>query len=94
MRPHGEIRMALLDAAKQAPGTVRELAERAQVGFATAKYTASRMIDTDQLVRVEDGRPARYAAPDCPAIPPGGETLADALQRLHSGYVNEPEEQG
>lgn len=91
MRPHGDIRMALLKAAEEAPGSVRELAERAQVGYTAARYTASRMLDRDELMVVEEGRPARLSAPNCPAIPPGGETLADALQRLHRSFWDQPE---
>ena len=91
MRPHGDIRQALYRAAAEAPGSVRELAERAQVGYSAARYTASRMLERDELLVVKDGRPAVLAAPTCPAIPPGGETLAAALQRLHRSFWNRPE---
>jgi hypothetical protein len=91
MRPYsayGDVRHALAAAAMEAPGSVRQLAERAQVGYAVAKYTASRMLDRDELVVIVPGRPAVLAAPTCPAIPPGGETLGDALQRLHQCFWN------
>ena len=94
MRPYcayGDVRQALAKAAEEAPGSVRELAERAQVGYSVARYTASRMLDRDELMVVEPGRPAVLAAPSCPALPPGGETLADALQRLHRCFWDSPE---
>lgn len=90
MRPHGEIRTALLEAARSAPGNVRELACRAQVGFSAAKYTASRMLANDELVVLDAGRPATLAAPGCAAVPPRGETLAAALQRLHDIFCQQP----
>lgn len=48
-RPTGELALALLDAASQ-PGTIRDLAARAQVGRAAADYTASRLIARGALV--------------------------------------------
>lgn len=51
-RPIGEIRIALRQAAQE-PGTVLQLAARAQVGRAAAYYTASRMLSSGELeVRV------------------------------------------
>jgi hypothetical protein len=94
MRPYssyGGVRQALTQAATEAPGSVRQLAERAQVGYSVAKYTASRMLDRDELVVIVPGRPAVLAAPTCPAIPPGGETLGDALQRLRQCFWNSTE---
>lgn len=93
MRPHGDVRLALFRAAEEAPGTVRQLAERAHVGYAVARTTASRMLDCDELVVVEQGRPAVLATPTCPAIPPGGETLGDALQRLHRSFWGQPDDE-
>lgn len=60
MRPrgtHGEIARAMWHAA-DAPATVRELAQRAQVGYQAARYTASRMVDRGELEVVASGRPA------------------------------------
>lgn len=39
MRPPGEIHQALLDAARQGPGTLRELAQRSQVSWQAARET-------------------------------------------------------
>jgi hypothetical protein len=57
-RPRGEISRALHDAAAQQPGTVAQLAHRAQVGEAAARYTVSRMVQRGELVEVLPGRPA------------------------------------
>lgn len=64
MRPrgsYGEIAQALRAAAAAAPGTVRELAGRACVGYAAARYTASRLASTGVLVAVDESRPAVLA---------------------------------
>jgi hypothetical protein len=66
MRPrgtHGDVAAALLQAAQTLPGTVRDLAGRAQVGYATARYTVSRLVDRGELVVHAAGRPAVLAAP-------------------------------
>ena len=69
-RPFGEVSLALLGAARVGPGTVVQLAERACVGYATARYTASRLVSTGVLARAADQRPAvlcvPHAAPDAP----------------------------
>lgn len=51
----GEIARALL-AAAEAPGTVRELAMRAQVGLRPAQMTVSRLIQAGCLAAVGDPR--------------------------------------
>lgn len=62
----GEVSQALLAAAVQAPATVRELAARACVGYAAARYTATRMVSRGVLVPVTEGRPmVLAAAPAC-----------------------------
>jgi hypothetical protein len=60
-RPLGELSQALLLAAAASPGTVRELAARSQVGFAQARYTASRLVSRGALVEVDATRPAVLA---------------------------------
>ena len=65
MRPRGtfgEVGRALLQEAQRQPGTVKQLAERAQVGYQAAAATASRYLQGGQLVRVSSGRPAVLAA--------------------------------
>lgn len=57
MRPHGEIRQALASATAElvpvlGPVTWRDMAERAQVGYAAARTTACNMERAGQLVRV------------------------------------------
>lgn len=62
-RPAGEVSQALVSAAAQAgPGTVRELAERACVGYAAARYTSSRLVSRGELVPVSAARPMVLAA--------------------------------
>lgn len=64
MRPrgsYGEVARALCDAASAAPGTVRELAVRAQVGYGLARCTASRLIDAGVLQVHTPGRPQSLA---------------------------------
>lgn len=56
-RAPGPVAEALLDVATE-PGTVRQLAERAQVGRRAAWYTVTRLVQRGQLVVVESGRPA------------------------------------
>jgi hypothetical protein len=57
-RPWGDVSRALLCAAAAAgPCTVRELAERACVGYASARYTSSRLVSRGELVALHEGRP-------------------------------------
>jgi hypothetical protein len=63
MRPRGELAEALSTAASRGPAPVRELAARAQVGYAAARYTASRMVQRGELVLLDDVRPALLALP-------------------------------
>lgn len=80
MRPMGEISRAMMDAAAERPGTVRELAARTQVGYDAARYTATRLVDRGQLVRVSDERPVVLA------LAPAGDELAATLQELHHSF--------
>jgi hypothetical protein len=72
-----------LQRAAAVPGTVVQLAHRAQVGMQVARYTASRMVDRQQLLVLEPGRPAVLAAPG--AVPAGHVAVvqqqAPAVQR-------------
>lgn len=64
MRPrgsYGDVARALCDAAGAAPGTVRQLADRAQVGYDLARCTASRLIDAGVLQVHTPGRPQLLA---------------------------------
>lgn len=87
MRPLGDLSRALIAAAFEHPGTVRQLAERAQVGFGAAEYTASRLVDRGQLIRLNEGRPAVLGAPP---ICPCGDELGDALAELNDAFWREP----
>lgn len=62
-RPPGDVSRALLSAAASTPGTVHELAERACVGYAAARYTSSRLVSRGELVPVREGRPRVLAVP-------------------------------
>lgn len=80
----GAIAQALIAQAQQ-PGTVRELAARAQVSFGAAAYTCSRLRAAGQLVPVSDARPARLlAAAALPAAPTNAPAWAQMLQRWSS----------
>lgn len=56
-RAPGPVAVAMLAAATE-PGTVRELAERAQVGRRAAWYTCTRLVERGDLVVVHPARPA------------------------------------
>lgn len=77
MRPTGEIHQALLAAAEQGPGTMRDLARRAQVGFDAATHTVKYMARCGAL-KVVDATHVSYCnrlvnvyelVPDAPALP-------------------------
>jgi len=63
MRRRGDIAEALSAAAAAGPAPIRTLAERAQVGYASARYTCSRMIGRAELVVLEGRRPWVVALP-------------------------------
>lgn len=70
-RPLGPIALALM-AAAATPGTVVELAQRAQVGSAAARVTCSRLLSRGLLVVDGDGRrPARLVVPNGAAAADG-----------------------
>lgn len=85
MRPrgsYGEVAQALLRAADHGPGAVRTLAERAQVGYDVARYTASRLVSVGELVVLDpDARPATLARPDDAA-----NTVDEALAELERSF--------
>jgi len=83
MRPrgsYGPVAQALLSAAADGPGPVRQLASRAQVGFSAAEYTCSRLVRQGELVVLDGSRPAVLA------VPPAGEDLADKLDELRRSF--------
>lgn len=79
-RPRGELAHALMKAAAAGPAPVRVLAERSQVGFAAARYTASRLVSAGDLVVLDGGRPSVLA------VPPAGDALGDKLDELHRSF--------
>jgi hypothetical protein len=81
---YGGVALALRDAAVSGPAPVRVLCERAQVGYAAGRYTASRLVAAGQLVPVRPGRPMVLA------LPPAGEELADYLDALHRSFWDQP----
>lgn len=83
MRPLGAVSLVLMRAATEQPGTVRQLAERTQVGYGAAKYTASRLLERGQLVQVTVQRPAVLGAPP---MAPCGDALADALDAMGRSF--------
>lgn len=69
-RPLGELALAMLQAAQQGPATVKALSWRAQVGYGSARYTASRMLARGMLVVVKQARPAVVGLPGRDAAEP------------------------
>jgi hypothetical protein len=72
MRPrgsYGEVTMALVRAAAEhGPGTVRDLAARACVGFGSAERKASVLVQRGDLVVLDGGqRPRMLAVPKAAA---------------------------
>lgn len=63
----GDLSLQLIRAAQQGPGTVRELAERAQVSADAARFRASRLVACGALVPVADRRPRLLAVPEAAA---------------------------
>lgn len=98
-RPAGELNQALAAAARDKPGTVGELAARALVGQAVARYTASRMAARGELVPVGTvrrpgvGRPAVvYGVPQAtPDAPPGPDALHLALRGWFGALAGAPD---
>lgn len=93
---HGEVRQALVDAWALGPAPVREVAVRAQVGLAVARYTASRMAEAGQLAVVIDARPAVLALVDDESVcrldaERDNARVRDALHRLGSLFWERPE---
>lgn len=80
-RPRGEVARALVSAASHGPGTVAELAGRACVGRAAARYTASRLVSSGALVPLSAGRPVLLALQDWQP-----DALGAALERLRSAW--------
>lgn len=78
-RPRGEVSIALLQAARQGPGTVRELAARALVGRGAASYTTSRLVASGELVTLKPGKPAILAMPPEGAAALGPQALGSVL---------------
>lgn len=77
---YGDVALALQRAAASGPAPVRVLCERAQVGYAAGRYTASRLVAAGELVPVQPGRPMTLA------LPPAGDTLGDHLDALHRSF--------
>lgn len=92
----GDVALALRGAARLGPATVRELAERACVGYDAARYTASRLVDRGELV-VLDGqvRPVVLASPHPSPHPSPQEaterdSMSMALDRLQHAWWSSP----
>jgi len=87
MRPrgtYGELAQALCAAAASGPAPVRELCERAQVGYAAGRYTASRLVAGGALVPVQESRPMVLTVPDL-------QDTAPVLQMLPRSFWEAPE---
>jgi hypothetical protein len=89
MRPRGsigEIAQTLLLAAGDQPGTVVDLAHRARVSVQAARYTASRLVASGQMVRVgEARRPALLRAADDTSSSPDA-ALHHSLNALERSF--------
>lgn len=82
MRPPGDVRLALAKAWEQGPAPVRVAADLACVGRAAARYTASRMVDSGQLVVVQTGKPAVLALAGDAASDGGAQRAGGVHQSL------------
>lgn len=94
-RPLGDIAQALIEAAGQKPGTVAELAARAQVGRAPARMTCSRLVTRGQLVVVNRKRPIELQAVAgvCTPVVDAAQALASAMFGIcGGGHVPESEQ--
>lgn len=86
MRPrgsYGDVALAIKQAAEIGPGKVRELAQRACVGQAVARYTCSRLVARGELMVIEDRRPAVLAV--APRQADMADQLAELQRRFYSG---------
>ena len=86
-RPLGELSRALLRAAQQGPGSVRQLAERSQVGYDTARVKASHLVRMGHLQVVSDDRPMVLATAQ-PQPQAGHENAFELLMR---GFWPQPD---
>lgn len=77
----GPVAQTMVQAARQQPGTVRQLAERTQIGYDVARYTAHRLVAGGVLQQTDD-RPAILG----PATPRGVGAGAD-LSACLRGWV-------
>lgn len=84
MRPIGDIARAMRQAAEVGPGTVRDLACRAQVGYGLARCTATRLVQRGDLVVVSEERPMILS------VPPSGDGLGVVLSELHRSFWETP----
>lgn len=82
MRPPGDVALALATAARER-GTVRQLCERAQVGFDVGRKTASRMVQRGDL------RVLEIAAAAGPGRPPAVVVSVDRV-RANRGVFELP----
>lgn len=92
MRPlgsYGDVARALLGAAEEGCAPVRELAERALIGYGAAAYTASRLVDRGHLVVVEQGRPAVLGLPCSMRLAADELQPLDALSDISAAWVRE-----
>lgn len=89
-RPPGEIRQAMWQAAQRGPGTVLELAARAQVGRQAAAYTVSRMVRCGELSVLRQGRPAVLGVAPAPEVEERRARVDQALAELHRSFWNSP----
>ena len=80
MRPIGDVARAMRQAAEGGPGTVRDLACRAQVGYGLARCTATRLVQRGDLVVVSEQRPMVLS------VPPSGDGLGVVLSELHRSF--------
>jgi predicted transcriptional regulator len=82
---YGPVAQALLQAADEQPGTVRELAQRANVGYAVARYSVSRLVSAGVCV-LDGGRPAKvWPAAQHEQTSTGAMEALDALQACWLG---------
>lgn len=87
----GPVAQALLRQVEAQPGTVREVAERAQVGYGAAAYTISRLVRQGLCV-LDGGRPAVVARSSSATF--DGDDVHTALDALAQCFWQPSSRQG
>lgn len=84
-RPIGDVSLALMRAASQNPGTVRQLAERAHVRYDLARVTAHRLVGRGDLDVMQPGRPSVLGVSQ-PTVLAAQRNTDELLRVMHGSF--------